>query len=131
MNTKQKGNFAELRIASRLAELGYTVSFPYGDAARYDLIYQVSDFGGFYTAQCKHGRLRNGCVKFSTVSTNKYSPNKSYEYLVDKFLVFCPETNQVYSLWARNLPAGVVHLRVEPTKNNQASKVLWAKNYVI
>ena len=37
-DTKLKGNISEMKVATALVEAGYTVSFPFGDNARYDLI---------------------------------------------------------------------------------------------
>ena len=35
---KQKGNLTELQCLTAFTELGYTVSIPYGDCAKYDFI---------------------------------------------------------------------------------------------
>jgi hypothetical protein len=38
LNSKQKGNLTELLCLAAFTELGYTVSIPYGDCAKYDFI---------------------------------------------------------------------------------------------
>lgn len=42
MNSKVKGNVGELRIASEFVKWGCTVSFPFGDNARYDLVAEIN-----------------------------------------------------------------------------------------
>ncbi len=48
------------------------------------------------------------------------------------FGVYCAELNTVYLVPINIVPyAGEVHLRIQPTKNNQEKKVIWAKDYEI
>ncbi len=42
MNSKVKGNIGELRIAHEFVKWGCTVSFPFGDNARYDLVVEIN-----------------------------------------------------------------------------------------
>lgn len=43
MNSKSKGNLGEIKVASEFIKWGCTVSFPFGDNARYDLIVDDGD----------------------------------------------------------------------------------------
>lgn len=128
MNTKHKGNITELRVATRLLELGYTVLFPYGDNARYDLVYQ--DEEGFHRVQCKTGRMKGGVVYFDTTSTHAYSKGRPYED-VEYFGVYSQETGEIYLVPAVDAPQSGMSLRVQPTKNNQEEKITWAKTYLV
>lgn len=40
--TKQKGNLTELQCIAAFYELGYSVSIPYGENSRYDLIADIN-----------------------------------------------------------------------------------------
>lgn len=60
-STLAKGNSLELLIASKFIELGFTVSFPYGNNARYDLLVDIR--GKIYRVQCKTSR-KQGEGKF-------------------------------------------------------------------
>ena len=42
MDTNTKGNLTELRLLSRVTELGHTVSIPFGNKDRYDQIWDVN-----------------------------------------------------------------------------------------
>jgi hypothetical protein len=42
MDTNTKGNLTELRVLSRVTELGHTVSIPFGNKDRYDQIWDVN-----------------------------------------------------------------------------------------
>ena len=39
MDSKQVGNLTELQCITKLDELGYSVSIPYGDSEKYDFIF--------------------------------------------------------------------------------------------
>jgi hypothetical protein len=51
-DTKLTGNITELTILLELIKRGYSVSIPYGDRARYDLIVDIPD-KGIFRVQCK------------------------------------------------------------------------------
>ena len=54
MDNKQLGNLTELQCITRFYELGYSVSTPYGDSEKYDMIL---DFQGLLLRlQCKHAK---------------------------------------------------------------------------
>ena len=40
-DTKKKGNITELEVMNYVTKLGYQVSIPFGDRARYDQIWDV------------------------------------------------------------------------------------------
>lgn len=65
MNTTKRGDISTAKILARFVELGYAVLVPWG-SARYDLALDMGD--KFIRVQCKTGRLRKGCIVFSTVS---------------------------------------------------------------
>lgn len=54
LSTKQIGNINEAKCLARFIELGYEVSIPYGDSAKYDLIVDIN--GKLLRMQCKNPR---------------------------------------------------------------------------
>ena len=83
MNTKYLGNLTELQCITRFYELGYSVSIPYGDSEKYDMIVDIN--GKLYRLQCKHANLHlnsEGFVDYLTIKTtwqSGYTKNSSYK----------------------------------------------------
>lgn len=117
-------------ILSELIRRGYCVLIPFGVNQRYDL---VLDCGGrLLKVQCKTGRLRGGAVEFRAVSTQSNmnrTQTRGYTGQVDLFIVYCPETEKTYVIPAEDVPGSRMYLRVAPTRNRQAKRVRWAKEY--
>ena len=133
MNTKQKGDIAVSRIISRLLELEYSVSIPFGDCQKYDLIFD--DKGDLKRVQVKTGLYLNGVIKFKVCSISRRSKGKDiyqrYPASIDYFGVFCPQLNKTYLI-----PFSTIsHLKTDATirvdipKNNQKENVLYAKEF--
>ena len=133
MNTRDKGERAEIKILTALIERGDTVSVPWGDNQRYDLIWD----NGVELArvQVKSGRLRDGVIQFDSISNStyykpQYEP-KGYKGQVEYFGVYCPDNDQCYIIPIDDVPDGRPHLRVEATKNGQTKNIRWAKDYQV
>lgn len=125
------GETSEAIVLARLVELGYAVSVPFGNAQRYDMI--VDDGEHLVRAQVKTGRLRAGSVGFP-VESNRTGPREQRGYLgeADDFLVYCPETNEVYRVPVAECGAyGRAYLRVDPFRGRSARpEVRWAREHV-
>ena len=68
LSSKQKGNLTELQCLAAFTELGYIVSIPYGDCARYDFIVDINNI--LYRIQCKTSSKQDeGVYEFSCRST--------------------------------------------------------------
>ena len=96
MNTKHIGDVTEAMILAALVRKSRTVLVPFGDNARYDLVYEEA--GKFVRVQCKTGRVKNGCVRFATASSYAHRGGKrnGYEGEADYFGVYRPQTNDCY-----------------------------------
>ena len=120
----------EAAILAELVRRGYAVLVPFGTNQRYDLVIDLD--GSFVRVQCKTGRLRRGCVEYNTVSV-RANRRKAFtrDYIGDAelFLIFCPDTEQIYAVPVDDAPAHHGYLRVEPTRNGQKEKVRWARDY--
>jgi hypothetical protein len=130
MNTKAKGDVCEIKVAAALIEVGYSVSIPWGDNQRYDML--IDDGEQIYKVQCKHARYRDGCVVFNTVScgTGKYSKQRSYEGQIDYFGVYSPDTKLVYLVPIEDATNSSMLLRVELPKKPM-NTINWAKDYIV
>ena len=130
MNKKTKGTISEYKVITKLLELGYTVSTPIGDNARYDLIADTGE--NLIRIQVKTGWVHNDVVMFNCfgVTWNRTSTyTKEYTLKqVDVFLIYCPETDDIYKYPVGKVKLG--YLRIKPTKNNQNKGIVWAKDHI-
>lgn len=130
-NTKQIGDTAVAGVLARLLKKGYAILLPFGDSQRYDLV--LDKDSQFFRVQCKSGRVRNGCIRFNSSSTEWYKKHhrRNYKGQVDYFGVYCPELDKTYLV-----PVNVVGetqgvLRITAPKNNQAKYIRWCNKYEI
>lgn len=97
MSTNDKGRIAELEIMAALFKCGVTVSVPWGDGARYDLVVDRGRLTGgrsLYRIQCKLGRLtKTGAVKWNTCSSaGGVGSRSAYDgEQIDAYGVYYPE----------------------------------------
>jgi PD-(D/E)XK nuclease superfamily protein len=125
------GERSEAIIIAELIKRGHRVLIPYGNNHRYDVVINVG--GRFLRAQCKTGRLRDGVIRFNTVSTRintvrtfitPYGADQ-----IDLFLIYCSETDRVYALDVGEAASGHGALRVDPAANGQAKRIRWAADH--
>jgi hypothetical protein len=124
------GQRTEAAILYYLVSAGYDVLVPVGVNQRYDLVVDIE--GRFVRGQCKTGRYRRGVIVFSTqsvVTSKTRNVVRGYEGSADVFLVRCPEFGAVYCIPVAVAPKGAMYLRVDPSRNNQAHGVHWARDY--
>jgi PD-(D/E)XK endonuclease len=123
------GHRTEAAILARLVERGYNVLVPFGVNQRYDLV--IESDGRFLKVQCKTGRLRNGAIRFKSVSVQSntcHTRERDYAGEVDFFAIHCPENARVYLVPADELSPNI-YLRVDPARNNQTKRIRWARDY--
>jgi hypothetical protein len=130
MSTILRGNRAEAAVLHALVQRGFAVSGPFSDGHPYDLVAEVQR-GEFLRIQCKHARVHCRCIKFNSRSTDHGLGAGDYVGLADFFGVFLPVTDSVYLVPVRDVPRSCVHLRLEPTLNNQTRGVRMAEDYLI
>lgn len=99
MNTQTKGDWAELRVASAIRRLGYTVLVPFTESEQYDLGFDTGD--RFVKAQVKYAKLQdNGTVKVSCLGTNssKTGNNRTFytEDDIDGIAAFCGDMERCF-----------------------------------
>ena len=125
--TQSLGNTTELQCITAFIQLGYQVSIPYGNGAKYDFIADVD--GELLKVQCKtshmlrdHGKDDPGAFSFSTCTqttntkkTSRFTYSKSD---VDYFMTVY--NNEFYIVPVSECSTHKT-LRFTPPKNNQKS----------
>jgi hypothetical protein len=131
MNTKHVGEVSEAVIIAECLKLGYSISKPFGDNQRYDLILDVG--GTLKKVQCKTGRIKDGAVHFPICSTKNYNGNSRTSYVgeVDFIFVYCPDNDAVYWLDLNtNKSKTSVSYRVKTPEYPQ-EKIRYAEDFVL
>ncbi|MBV8980381.1 MAG: hypothetical protein JO086_05725 [Acidimicrobiia bacterium] len=123
------GERAELAVAAALRLAGKRVYLPFFAAdSRVDLVFEDED--GFHRAQVKSSRVRGDVIWFRACSfTNKV--HRDYRGEVDVIAIYSPELDQVFLIPVDQAPARGGHLRLKPARNNQATGVRWARDYLL
>lgn len=132
-NTKQKGDITEMKIATRLVELGYTVLNPLGDNDPYDLVFEDEE-ENFQRVQCKTGRdtgRGSFAIGLSTKSRHKTAKRRTYHGKIDFFGVYYPKNENTYLIKFDEVKNNnrEASFRVENPKNNQSKKTRLAENF--
>jgi PD-(D/E)XK endonuclease len=129
--TNDIGERAQGAIVAEVMKYGYTILIPFGEGRRYDMV--IEKDAEFFRLQCKAGRYENGVIRFNTCSSNWYNKTRrSYtREEIDYFAIYCEHTGKVYLVFIEDIGGADGTLRIEPTVNNQAKGVRWAKDYEI
>lgn len=132
MNPSRRGDVTEAVVVGALMRVGVSVSVPFGDSDRYDIL--ADDAGTLFRVQCKTGSWVNGTVRFKLYSSTVEEGNRvdqSYSASeVDAFAVFSPRTDGVYWVPASETGSGEMRLRVkEPAAKAPRSRINWAEEY--
>jgi prevent-host-death family protein len=131
-STNHKGAVAEAMIAAHAIKLGIDVLKPMAEHGRYDLLFNLP--GQALRVQCKWAPLENGCVLMRVYSCRRGPEGlrrKSYTAdEIDAVAGYCPELDRCYLVpMAVIAERRVMHLRVEPARNNQVGAVNIAEAY--
>ena len=125
MDTNVKGNLTEIRLLSKITELGYSVSIPFGNKNKYDQIWDIN--GELLKIQIKSCRWKDdrqtgiifNCYSVCNKKKHFYTKN-DIDYFAtvwdDKcYLIPVEECSQEKTLWF--------------TLTNENSKCCKAENY--
>ncbi|WP_121821760.1 group I intron-associated PD-(D/E)XK endonuclease [Halostella salina] len=134
MNASRRGDETEAVLLQRFLDSGLSVSVPFGDSDRYDLV--VDEHGELYRMQCKTGNWVNGTVRFnlytSTVTSNGRMQREYTHEEIDAYAVYSPETATAYWVPVGDTGTGEMRLRVEdPHPKAPASAINWADEYTL
>lgn len=132
-DTKKKGNITELEVMNYVTKLGYQVSIPFGDRARYDQIWDVN--GKLFKIQVKTSSLsKDGSyLEVSCKSTNRVNGkiiSKAYtQDEIDYISTF--HNGRCYIIPITEITGKSKILRIEPPKNSQNTNINWAEKYEV
>lgn len=128
-NSKAVGDETEARIILELIAHGYSVSLPFGDNDKYDII--IDDAGRLYRVQCKTAwRTSPDTIRFNTHSQTTKDGDyheSSYSGEIDAFLVRCPETETLY--WIDIERAAKRKMSIRSTAAIDHPSINWAEDY--
>lgn len=129
-NSKDTGDKTEAKILHRLIADGYSVSVPFGDNDKYDLI--VDDEDELYRVQCKTGwKTKKGTVCFNTHSQTTKNGDyheKTYHGEIDAFIVRYPDEGEMYWIDIEDATDQKMELRYEAEIDHPS--INWASEYV-
>lgn len=130
-NSKDRGDETEAAILSRLIEWGYSVSVPFGDNDRYDLLVDTGE--RLDRIQCKTAwQNKPETIRFNTHSQTTRDGSyheQTYEEDIDAFVVRYPETGQLYWIDVAEATAQKMELRFAADIDHPS--INWASEYAI
>lgn len=132
LSPKERGELTEAVVLAKLIEFGYSVSMPFGDSRRYDMI--VDDGRRLYRVQVKTARdgYSTGTVEFNTASVHPISGRKTrYEGQIEAFIAYHPGTHAFYWVPISDCQGDRLALRIAPAKNNQVYGTRSADRYLL
>jgi hypothetical protein len=132
LTPSQKGAVAEAAITAAAVELGLVVLRPVCEGHRYDIMFDFDP--QVMRVQCKLARRHSGVLSVQ-LQTSRCTPagyiRTSYTAAeVDVIAAYSPEIHRSFLIPISEVSERrSVHLRLEPTKNNQAQRIKWARDY--
>jgi hypothetical protein len=132
LTTDQKGAIAEIAIAFQVTQLGIEVYRPIAEGGRFDMIFLLGD--DLARVQCKWAPRQGNAILVRCYSCRRAREGlrrRLYErHEIDAIAAYCPDNRRCYYLpmdWVGGRRQ--ILLRLEPTENNQARDVHWAKDF--
>lgn len=127
MNTREKGEYAKLKVMLRAAELGYTVNLPTTEM-RYDIVLEKG--GHFFRAQVKYA---DGIPSHASGSIPLALHRRGKLYMdgeIDALLVYLPKIARLCWFGSDVFhEKEVLYIRYEATKSGQLKGCLMAQDY--
>ena len=132
--TKQKGDMAELRVASDLVRQGYRIALPFGEDCDFDLVLLRGE--RFERVQVKHvtsdGRVVEvKCTSYSLTHGKARAVKKYTAQMIDWLAAYDATTDRCFYIPAHLLGNGrtMFSMRLAPTLNNQVRGTRWAHDF--
>jgi hypothetical protein len=132
MTTNQKGAIAEAGITLAAVKLGIDVYRPVAEGGRYDLVFDTR--WGLLRVQCKWASRRGDVLTISCRSCRRSRigfVRRSYTALeIDAIAAYSLDLDECYYVpIERVTDRPSIRLRLGPTRNNQAQRINWAKDF--
>jgi hypothetical protein len=132
LSPSQKGAAAEAEIAAALIRLDLVVLRPLCEGGRYDLVLDVG--ARLLRIQCKWAS-RRGSVLSARCLTSRHTPGGYLRSTysadeIDAIATYAPDTDRCYFIPIQEVEGlTTISMRLAPTRNNQALRVRWARDY--
>jgi hypothetical protein len=132
LTPSQKGAVAEAGITGLAIQLGLVVLRPLCEGGRYDLALDLEP--ELVRVQCKLARRLPGVLSVH-LRTSRYTPGGYVRTTytpeeVDAIAAYSPELHRGFLIPISEVSGHrATHLRLDPTKNNQAQEIKWARDY--
>ena len=132
-DTKRVGNITELEVLTYATKLGYQVSIPFGDRARYDQIWDVK--GKLFKIQVKSAHMigdYEGIGIFCKSSNRRGGKVINRRYTSDDADFFATYYDgKCYLIPINETSGSAKKLRFAHPKNNQLLNINWATDYEV
>jgi hypothetical protein len=135
LTSTEKGAVAESAITAHAIRHGIFVLRPLVEGRRYDLVFDVG--GRLLRVQCKWGNVKGGVV-LAHLGTCRHTPRDGYVRTtysaseIDLFAIYAAGLEKVFAVPIGDVEGQhQVHLRLAPSRNNQAIGVKWAEQYTL
>jgi hypothetical protein len=128
-NSKRRGDETESKVINELITRGHSVSIPFGDNDKYDLIADID--GQLYRLQCKTAwQNKRETIRFNThsqtTSQGEYT-EETYHGEIDAFVVRYPETDRLYWVDVTDATDQKMELRFDAEIDHPS--INWAVDY--
>jgi PD-(D/E)XK nuclease superfamily protein len=134
LTTDQKGAIAESEIACAAIKLGIGVFKPLTDGERYDLILDLRPelirvhckwaprFRDVVVVRCRSCRRTRDGLRHCAYTASE----------IDAIAVYCPDLDRCFLIDASAFDGHLqLHLRINPSRNNQRVGVNWAEDFAL
>ncbi len=129
VQTIHRGNAAEAAVIAALEKAGIRVMIPFGQGHAFDLAAVIPPDGDIVRIQVKSGRIRKGCVEFTTCSTDHGRGAQPYDGRAEVIAVHVPEPDMLLMVPVEICPRSKGNLRAHPPRNNQRRGIRFAADY--
>jgi hypothetical protein len=132
LTPSEKGAVAEAAIIAMAIQLGVFVLRPAAEGGRYDLAFDLEP--ELLRVQCKLARRLQGVlsVRLQTCrcTPNGYVRTRYTPREIDAIAAYSPELHRGFLIPISDVvERRSIHLRLDPTRNNQAEGIKWARDY--
>lgn len=131
MDTIARGNAAEGSVLAALLRARVPVLVPFGGGIPFDLVAVTPPDGDLVRIQVKSGRIRKGCVRFNTCSTDHGNGRQPYNGRADVIAVHVSQNEDIFVVPVGECPSFRGMLRLRPPQNNQRRGIRFAADYTL
>ena len=131
-HTKTKGDIGVFKVQADLAERGWMILSPQTEHAPFDLV--AYNGTQFIRVQVKYRVAVGGKIslQFKSAWVDKHGLHtvRIDKSSIDVIGIYCPDSQKCYYLNPEQHEVAVC-LRLEPTRNHQRKRILWANEFMV